>query len=242
MGKRGSVSLFAPPRVATTQPIIKPAAIFAPAPSISLFANNPVSSLTKEAGFLALTAPAQTQAAPAYVSGLFATPPSLVSDKKFLLNAPSSTYKPLNYNLLAPSARFSAAPIILNAPSSRIFPPITAQKPIQKPQQPITTPSPSPSPNLPFNSPILSGLGGLGFGFGGGAAVARVKTGGGGIGRKERGGLFGKTRYSASLGSVLTGYTKKGNAAKLSKQSFSGIGLRPLLEKEDKKKKKKKKK
>jgi hypothetical protein len=67
-----------------------------------------------------------------------------------------------------------------------------------------------------------------GFGLGG------IETGGGQKGKVGETGLFGGTRYSASLGSILLGKkvvrVTKAEAERLSKETFSGLELRPEIQ------------
>jgi len=244
MGKKGSLGLFAPPKVVAPAPKLYPPVVTAPklSPSIEMFSNNPLSSITKEAGFLALTAPAPSIATPVFLP---LTAPAAIQQRKLLFNAP--TLK-IDDNILinAPAmtsirefSMFAPAKSIMVSRHSQPLVSIQNQQPVQEvTQKIITAPAQTLQTNPTFKTPINPSF----VGFGGfGLPLGRVKTGGGGIGKKEIGGLFGKTSYSASLGSVLTGYSKKGNAKSLSKQTFTGLGLRPIIEKPDKKKKKKKK-
>lgn len=84
-------------------------------------------------------------------------------------------------------------------------------------------------PSTFFGMPILPNLG-------------EIQTGGGGRSREERTGLFGKTKYNPSLGSVLLRTKAKKVTAKeyerLSGLKFSGLGLREQVEISNKKKKK----
>ena len=212
----------------------------------SLLGLNVVSGAAKSSGLGIITT------TPTTTAGAVIAPPKLFSGTKNLFsplsinnpkldnrNIPITNQKSLLFQSLSPQKQTSFLGSNIRGASAQR---ITQIKTPTSRQSPPSLFSATPSPlKTPSNLQSLGGsglFGGLGF-LG---AVSRVKTGGGGIGRKEKGGIFGKTRYSASLGSILTGYSKKGNAQSLSKQTFSGIGLRPLLEKPDKKKKKKKKK
>jgi hypothetical protein len=112
-----------------------------------------------------------------------------------------------------------------------IVTPIVTPKPILKP---ILPPKPfraqEPFIPKPYVEPFF-GLPNLGD----------IQTGGGERVRETRAGLFGKTEYTASLGSVLLRAPKKKvtaeEYAQLSKKKYLGLGLRPQIEIVSKKKK-----
>jgi len=168
-----------------------------------------------------------------------------------------------NTNFLSPkrssSQIFSPAPTI-SQPSAfntrpktrQIFAPIQTQQPAQSQifklapakqianKTAVTPISSSFFGRLSPLNPTFSRLGGGGLPP---LFLGRVDAGGGGmLERRERGGISGRPRYNASLGSVLIGYEKKGSPKSLSKKTFSGLGLRPQLFFTPQKKKTKKKK
>lgn len=214
---------------------------------------------SKSAPITALSSSTQQAAA-----NIFSTTPTTQSTSIFVTPSLSNRSKTRELGLLQPNTQrvrtitrtktservfsnrfFSGSAIgsslgsgIVSAPAQRQSPLIRIAPPQQtsRPQQSLITPT-TPTSNSLFKPAPLAAGGGFGFVP---PFLGRVSVGGGGLNRATRGGIFGKTRYSPSLGSVLTGYSRKGNAKALSKQTFSGIGLRPLLTNTSKKKSKKK--
>lgn len=136
------------------------------------------------------------------------------------------TVKPTNFARQSPALSSDVAVINNQQQKSRSLSTLTIQKPslTNKPFSPF-------EPSVPF--------------FGIPPFKGRIEVGGGGFSTPQRGGIFGRTKYNPSLGSVLLGYKQKTtskNIQRLGKQTFTGIGLRPILELEETKKKKKNKK
>lgn len=106
-------------------------------------------------------------------------------------------------------------------------------------QQPILPIKPSPELKMkPIQPPPEGGLGLGGF-------LGELEVGGGQKGVNKGTSLFGGTKYSASLGSILLRRPKlrvtKSQAKKLAKETYSGLELRPELEIVGEKKPKKRK-
>ena len=111
--------------------------------------------------------------------------------------------------------------------------PIQIEKPIQKPFIPMPIkPIYQSQPFIP--KPYVEPFFGL-------PNLGEIQTGGGERVRGRQEGLFGKTSYSASLGSVLLRAPKKKvtaeEYAQLSRKKYLGLGLRPQVEVVSKKKK-----
>lgn len=152
---------------------------------------------------------------------------TILSDMKIL--PPQVTFKamenikPVTKTLTGSYLGFKQTSALATIPklmNQQIFKPMVPLKPLRT-EKPFIPKEPTPFFGLPN--------------------LGEIQTGGGERVRGKREGLFGKTSYTASIGSVLLRAPKKKvtaeEYAQLSKKKYLGLGLRPQVEVVSKKKK-----